>query len=184
MNTDLERPFTKEEIKESLFSMHPLKAPGVDGMPALFYQKYWHVVGESVYQTCLEFLNDDGDLCLLNHTLIALIPKVKEPKLVIEFRPISLCTVLYKIVSKAIANRLKTWLPTIKLEEKSSCVPGRQLTDNVLVAFETMHKIQMTKSGKLSYLALKLDMSKAYDRVEWKFLESIMHQMGFASRWI
>ena len=108
-----------------------------------------------------------------------LIPKCKEPKKITEYRPISLCSVVYKIASKAIANRLKNILLTIISDTQSAFVHGRLITDNVLVAFKTMHHISRKKWGKVGEMAIKLDMSKAYDRVEWVFLEKIMEKLGF-----
>uniref|UniRef100_A0A2N9FSU5 Reverse transcriptase domain-containing protein n=1 Tax=Fagus sylvatica TaxID=28930 RepID=A0A2N9FSU5_FAGSY len=119
----------------------------------------------------------------LNHTYITLIPKVKCPQKVSEFRPISLCNVIYKIISKVITNRMKKILPHIISETQSAFVPSRLITDNVLVAFETLHHMK-TQSSQASSMALKVDMSKAYDRVEWIFLEKMMQKMGFHNRWI
>uniref|UniRef100_A0A2N9ETE5 Reverse transcriptase domain-containing protein n=1 Tax=Fagus sylvatica TaxID=28930 RepID=A0A2N9ETE5_FAGSY len=184
INENLTRTYTAIEVDEALKQMAPLKAPGPDGLPPLFYQKYWPVVGQDVTRGVLSCLNSGQLLTSINHTFITLIPKVKNPERVTEFRPISLCNVIYKLVSKVIANRLKTILPHIISDSQSAFVPGRLITDNVLVAFETLHHMHITKMGREGAMALKLDMSKAYDRVEWIYLESIMRKMGFHPRWV
>ena len=97
----------------------------------------------------------------------------------IDYRPISLCNVVYKIALKAITNRLKKVLPSIISDIQNTFVHGRLITDNVLVAYEMMHHISQKKSGRVGDLALKLDMSKAYDRVKWIWLEKIMQRLGF-----
>lgn len=104
--------------------MNPTKAPGVDGLPALFYQKYWSTVGKDVVRTCLGILNDDKDLACLNETLLALIPKVEKPCKIEEYRPISLCNVIYKVVSKCLANRLRLTLEGTISETQSAFVKG------------------------------------------------------------
>ncbi|CAL9013345.1 unnamed protein product [Prunus brigantina] len=106
MNEILLRPFNRLELEQALGHMYPTEAPGIDGMPALFYQCYWHIVGDSVSDAC-RILNGEGSVQDFNHTLIALIPKITQPTRVTDFRPISLCTVLYKMVAKSFANRLK-----------------------------------------------------------------------------
>ncbi|KAH9650223.1 putative reverse transcriptase/RNA-dependent DNA polymerase [Citrus sinensis] len=106
MNDQLNAPFTSEEISEALFQMCPTKAPGPDGLHAVFFQKHWQYVGKGVTQTCLHILNDQGNLSPLNHTFIALILKVAKPRKVTEYRLISLCNAVYRIVAKVIANSL------------------------------------------------------------------------------
>ena len=120
----------------------------------------------------------------VNETYICLIPKTKAPRKISEYRPISLCNVIYKIISKVLANRLKRILTEVIDESQSAFVLGCLITDNVLVAFEAMHCIDGRKKSKKALMALKLDMSKAYDRVEWKFLEMIMRKLGLHERWI
>jgi hypothetical protein len=154
------------------------KAPGPDGMTAGFFQFHWESVGQSVTSAVLHFLNGAEMPELVNSTTLVLIPKVKHPQEMKQFRPISLCNVIYKICSKVLANRLRGCLDDIVLEEQSAFVPGRLITDNVLVAYECTHYLKR-KKGKTGACAVKLDMAKAYDRVEWVYLEGIMLQMGF-----
>lgn len=119
-----------------------------------------------------------------NYTCIVLISKTDSPEYITQYRPISLYNVVYKIVAKVLANCLKTILPHIILDNQSTFVPGCLITDNVLVAFELMHFLKNKREGRDGYFALKIDMSKAYNRVEWTFLEKIMAQLGFSSTWI
>jgi hypothetical protein len=137
MNDTLISDFTAKEVELALKQMAPLKALGPDGMPPLFFQKYWKVVGPEVTQGVLSCLNLGHILNAINHTFITLIPKVKTPERITEFRPISLCNVTYKLISKVIANRLKCILSSIISKAQSVFVPGRLITNNVLVAFET-----------------------------------------------
>ena len=166
MREFLSLEFTIEEVKVALFQMGPTKAPGPDGMNALFYQKFRHVVENSVVPAVLDFLNNGNMLPDINHTNIVLIPKVKNPERMSEFRPISLCHVIYKIISKVLANKLKQVLPQIISPTQSTFVLGRLINDNVLVAYETLHTMHSRKKGKTGSMALKLDISKAYDCVE------------------
>ena len=127
--------------------MYPLKAPGSDGMPPLFFEQFWTICGEMVTTTVLDLFNHGVSPPNFNKTHIVLIPKVKTPKKVTDYRPISLCNVVYKIASKAIANRLKKILPSIISDTQSAFVHGILITNNVLIAFETMHHISQNKGG-------------------------------------
>jgi hypothetical protein len=184
MNATLTRTFTMAEVDFALHQMHPLKSPGPDGFSACFYQNSWQTLQREVCRAVLDFLNFDVFIEDINATNIALIPKVSNPTRITEFRPISLCNVIYKLIAKVLANRLKKVLPAIISSTQSAFVPGRLITDNILVAFEALHTMDGRMKGREGYMALKLDMSKAYDRVEWGFLELMMRKIGFNERWV
>jgi hypothetical protein len=183
MNATLMQEFTTEEVGRAVAQMDPLKAPGPDGFSTCFFQKNWAIIGGEVSQFVTHILNNGSMNKELNFTYIALIPKVANPSCVTDFRPISLCNVLYKLISKTIANRLKLVLPEIISQNQSAFIPGRLISDNILAAYETLHTMHSKMWGKVGHMAVKLDMSKAYDRVEWDFLEAVMHRMGFEGRW-
>ncbi|KAL5770698.1 hypothetical protein ACOSP7_014852 [Xanthoceras sorbifolium] len=184
MNQILMSNFSSEEIHSALQQMAPAKAPGSDGLPALFYQKFWGVVGDNIVQALLAVLNNGADLGVMSNAVVALIPKVKSPIRISDFRPISLCNVTYKLVAKVLANRLKLVLNDVIAPNQSAFVPDRLITDNVVVGFECLHHLNGRRRGVHGLAALKLNMSKAYDRVEWIFIQKMMEQLGFDSRWI
>lgn len=111
MNESLLRPFTEYKVRFFLSQMHPLKSFGLDDFAACFYQKSWAIVEKVVSQVALQFLNGGTFDAAINSRNIVLIPKVSFPSQLIEYRPISLCNVLYKIIAKVLANRLKLILP-------------------------------------------------------------------------
>ena len=116
-NDRLLRPFRAEEVKAALFSMKPSKAPGVDGFTAGFFQRHWKLLHHEVTEAVLDFLNG-GELPLgFKDTSITLIPKVRHPQSISQYRPIALCRVLYKLAVKAIANRLRVCMDDIICEE-------------------------------------------------------------------
>ena len=101
-----------------------------------------------------------------------------------ELRPISLCNVGYKIISKVLCQRLKICLPRLISETQSAFVAGRLISNNILIAQEIFHGLRTNKSCQNKFMAIKTDMSKAYDRIEWSFIEVLLHKMGFDPRWI
>jgi hypothetical protein len=184
MHIGLLAPFTEEEVKKALFNIGDLKAPGPDGLHAIFYKRYWSLIGEELTDEVLKAINSGVVPEGWNNTNIVLIPKVDNPENISQYRPISLCNVLYKVISKVLAARLKVILPEIISPTQSAFVPGRMITDNVLVAFECYHAIKRKMEGKYGTCAIKLDMHKAYDRVEWSFLRKILSRLGFDQVWI
>ncbi|XP_042958109.1 uncharacterized protein LOC122293655 [Carya illinoinensis] len=179
----MDREFTSEEVLVALKQMSPFKSPGPDGFNAGFFQDHWDIVGSEVMQAVLNFFRTAEMPTGLNHTLIALIPKTSTPRSVNEYRPIGLCNVWYKLISKVLANRLKSVLQDIISWNQSAFLPGRLITDNIMVAYELLHTMQARQKGKEGSMAIKLDMSKAYDRVEWGFLQSMLSKLGFSDKW-
>lgn len=119
--------------------MTPLSSPGPNGFPTQFYQSNWDTIRKDVYKFVLHILNQGGSLKCINDTFITIVPKIKEPKKVSDFRPISICNVIYKIVTKVLANILKIVLPNIISINQSAFELGKLITDNILVAYETLH---------------------------------------------
>ncbi|KAK9668284.1 hypothetical protein RND81_13G047800 [Saponaria officinalis] len=163
INLALDASPSNEEIHDALFQMHPNKAPGPDGMHAMFYQKHWEIVGRDICSFIQKWWDGGCNLHTVNSTSVVLIPKCASPSKITDFRPISLCNVLYKIISKTMANRLKPFLNNIISDNQSAFTPGRHITDNALVAFEIFHSMKRGGEGRSGNFALKLNMSKAYD---------------------
>ena len=170
----LMKPVTPREVKDARFSMGAYKAPGDDGFQPLFYQKFWDVVGPSLCCMVLKAFRDKSLPQGINHTLIKLIPKVPHPESLTQLRPISLCNVSYKTITKVIVDRLKTLLPTIIAPTQCSFVPGRQIIDNIVIMQEVIHSMRR-KKGKRGMLAVKVYLEKAYDRLRWDFLRDTLH---------
>jgi hypothetical protein len=91
---------------------------------------------------------------------------------------------IYKLISKVLANRLKTILPYVISDNQSAFISGRLISNNIVVAYETLHSMHTRMWSKVDYMGIKLDMSKAYDRLEWVFLEVIMRKMEFSEVWV
>jgi hypothetical protein len=180
----INQDFNASEVYQAVFQLNSNSAPGPDGLSASFFQSYWDIIGEDLTSYILDILNNGGSPRSLNNTFICLIPKNKHPSPPADFRPIALCNVMLKIVTKTIANRIKHALNDIISPQQSAFLPGRLITSNTLIAYEAFHYLKQTKNRKHGYVGIKLDMAKAYDRIEWRFLENTLTTMGFPSRLI
>ncbi|XP_058746447.1 uncharacterized protein LOC131619359 [Vicia villosa] len=182
-NCRLLSQITKAELYEALIQMHPDKSPGPDGFNPAFYQHFWSLCSDDIFQAASLWLSRGYFPVELNETNICLIPKCAKPKDMKELRPISLCNVVYKLIAKLLANRLKVVLDKCVSEEQSAFVEGRSILDNAMVATEIIHALKRKASGNRANLALKIDISKAYDKVDWGFLRGILLRLGFDERW-
>lgn len=119
----------------------------------------------------------------INKCLISSILKIDNPKTVLQFRPITLCNVSYKIVSKILVNRLRPLLDKIVGPNQASFLPGRQTIDNVIVTQEIIHALENSKSKK-GGLVFKIDLEKTYDKISWKFLERVLINLNLNNNWV
>jgi hypothetical protein len=147
MNNLLCAAITDEEIERALFMMHPDRSPGPDGFTAGFYIKRWSMMKSSICAAVRNFLNGGDMPEIVNSTVLVLIPKVKNPQDLSQYRPISLCNVLYKLASKVLALRLRPMLEELISEEQSAFVLGRLISDNVLLAYECIHYLKGIKGN-------------------------------------
>ena len=113
MNDSLLQWYITEEIRQTLFQMHPSKSPGPDGMSPFFFQKFWNIMGDDVIEAILLVLNSKHMLHKMNFTHIVLIPKKNDPLMMANYRPISLTNIVSRILSKVMENRLKLVLPNV-----------------------------------------------------------------------
>jgi hypothetical protein len=164
---------TPTKIKEVLFGMQSIKSPGPDGLPPLFYKKYWQIVGVSVIKAIQNFFISSKMLKELNNSFIVPIPKILNTSTINHYRPISLCNTIYKVISKLLVDRLGVVLPNLISPAQSSFIPSWWIAENQLIVQEILHGFKKRKI-KRGFVALKLDLQKAYDRVNWCFLKSML----------
>lgn len=138
-NEKLLTPFTIDEFRNATLSMHPDKSPGPDGFNAAFYNHFWKTCGLNVSNSCLLWLEEGKIPAAINNTNIALIPKCDAPTSMKDLHSISLCNMVYKILSKNLVNRSATVIGSCVSEERSTFINGRSMVDNALIANEVLH---------------------------------------------
>ncbi|XP_057745064.1 uncharacterized protein LOC130962924 [Arachis stenosperma] len=184
MNRELISEVTEEEIRKAVFSMGSLKAPGPDGLNGLFYQKHWEIIKKEVCAVVREFFRNGFLPEDISETIVVLIPKVKDLEELNQLRLISCCNFIYKIITMVIVLRLKGLLEDIVSPTQSAFVGGRLIQDNVVIVQEVYHSLNRKGRDGSQNVAIKLDMNKAYDRLEWDFLEKVLMKFGFAEKWV
>jgi hypothetical protein len=184
MNKELCKEVSNEEVGDALFQMGPLKEPDPDGFPARFFQKNWETMKKDVITRVKYFFASRKMPQGINDTAIVLIPKKDDPDCLKDYRAISLCNVIYNIVSKCMVNRLRPLLQDIIAPTQSTFIPGRMIIDNALIAFECLHALKTGNRDCKKFEAYKLDLTKAYDRVDWRYLEGVLRRLCFHTKWI
>lgn len=130
------------------------------------------------------FWHSESLLTTFNKTVITLIPKVDKPETFKDIRPISLCNVVYNIISKLLVNRLKPILQHCIAPNQSAFLKGKLISDNIMLAGDFLNQIHISRKGRKKLVALKLDFAKAFDRLSWNFIIAILVRMEFSSKWI
>jgi hypothetical protein len=161
-----------------LFDMPAQKAPGPNGFVIPFYKRYWDVMGTDVIKAMTNFYNTGKLHREVNKYFIVLIPKVQNPTSANHFRPISLCNVVYKTIAKILVSRLRPILCKLISHCQYAFIPGRWIAENEIIVQELLHSFRQRKV-KNGLMAVKLDLQKAYDRVNWSFLKTILANFGF-----
>jgi hypothetical protein len=166
-----------QEIKAAVFALNKDSAPGPDGFSAFFFQQYWDIVKSDVINAVLEFFTTSWILPGYNSNVIALLPKTSSATSIDQYRPIAMANFKFKIISKIIADRLANIMPSLISEEQMGFIHDRNIKDCLCIASEAVNLLHNKSFG--GNLALKIDISKAFDTLEWPFLLKVLNCFGF-----
>ena len=179
-NWDLTAPFSVDEVRNALDSMKGSSAPGPDGLPVTFFQRFWPEVKAVIMPIFQEFYTGTLDMARLNYRIITLIPKIVGATDIRQFRPITVINVMERLVAKVCAIRMAPVAGRLAHPLQSAFMKGRFIHDGILALHEIVHEV---KSKNHHGVFLKLDFQKAYDRLDWTFLWLALDRRGFDDRW-
>ncbi|KAL0292193.1 UNVERIFIED_CONTAM: hypothetical protein Sradi_6999800, partial [Sesamum radiatum] len=180
--TSLIAVVTDSEIQEALFDISEDSAPGPDGYSSAFFKAAWSEIGAQVCESVREFFQSGRLLKQINATLLVLIPKMQLPTRVSDFRPIACCNVLYKVITKVILRRMQRCLHLLIDPSQTAFVPGRSISDNVLLAQELLAGYNRARLP--ARCTIKVDFQKAYDSVAWDFLLEGLKLFNFPPQFV
>ncbi|XP_075091713.1 uncharacterized protein LOC142171895 [Nicotiana tabacum] len=178
---DLLKPFARKDVKEAIFQIDCNKSPGPDGYRSGFFKASWPVIGQDISEVVLDFFQNGKLLRQINSTIIALIPKVDALEYANQFRPISCCNVIYKCISKLIYSRLKHVITHIVADNQSTFIQGISMMHNVLICHDILRHYNRRTTPRC---LMKINLRKAYDMVNWEFLEEVLKGFGFPIKFI
>jgi hypothetical protein len=173
---DLYKPVTLLELKAVLEHFKKERSPGPDGWTSEFFIFFFDLVGDDLLQMVEDSRKKGKIYGSLNSTFLALIPKENNSASFNDYRPISLCNLIYKVISKVLANRIKPILERCLSAEQLGFLKGRRIQDAIGAAHESLHNIKKKNSKSL---VLKLDLKKAFDSIDWEYLRLILLTVGF-----
>jgi hypothetical protein len=159
-------------MKNAVFSLNKDSAPGPDGVGAFFYQSYWAIIHQDVVNDVLQFFISGWIMPNYNSNTLILIPKTSNVDSIDQFRPIALANFKFKIISKVLADRLANIMPTIISKKQRGFIQGRNIEDCICLASEAI--ILLNKKAFGGNVALKIDISKAFDTLDWSFLLKVL----------
>ncbi|XP_026432710.1 uncharacterized protein LOC113330060 [Papaver somniferum] len=177
----LDADFSEAEVLQEIQELGHDKAPGPDGFPIMFFHKCWSFIKSDIMGTMQEFCDTGCIDTKHNSTFITLVPKKGHIETIKDCRPICLLTGVYKILSKVLATRMTLVLPKLISHVQCAYIEGRQITDGTLIANELVDS--RSKAEKPGVIC-KIDLEKAFDRINWSYLEFMLRKMGFSSKWI
>ena len=173
---------TDDLIQQTLFSIGNEKAPGPDGFSSLFFKKAWRIVGGDFCAAVKDFFTSGLLLKQVNHYVIALVPKSSNVNLAADFRPISCCNVIYKVISKILAGRMAHALQDIISPVQNAFLGGRNMADNIHLMQELLRHYGRKRTSPRCII--KIDFRKAFDSVQWSFLHKVLLFLGFPPRFV